>query len=40
MLDRARAVLDGGGDDELAEALRDLAETARRLARALEQQSD
>jgi hypothetical protein len=37
VLDRARAVLDGGDDQELAEALRDLAETASRLARAVEQ---
>jgi hypothetical protein len=36
-LDRARAVLDGGGDHELAQALRDLADTASRLARAVEQ---
>jgi excisionase family DNA binding protein len=40
VLDRARAVLDGGGDHELAEALRDLAETASRLARAVEQRPD
>jgi hypothetical protein len=37
VLDRARAVLDGGGDHELVEALRDLSETASRLARAVEQ---
>jgi excisionase family DNA binding protein len=40
VLDRARAVLDGGGDHELAEALRDLAEAASRLARAVEPRPD
>jgi hypothetical protein len=37
VLDRARAVLDEGDEQELVEALRDLAETASRLARAVEQ---
>jgi Helix-turn-helix domain len=37
VLDRARAGLDEGDNQELVEALRDLAETASRLARALEQ---
>ena len=37
VLDRARAVLDEGDNQELVEALRDLAETASRLARAVEQ---
>jgi excisionase family DNA binding protein len=36
VLDRVRAVLDEGDDQELVEALRDLAETASRLARAVE----
>jgi excisionase family DNA binding protein len=40
VLDHVRAVLDSGGDSELAEALRDLAETASRLARAVEQRPD
>jgi excisionase family DNA binding protein len=40
VLDRARAALDSGGDHELAEALRDLAETASRLARAVEQRTN
>src|ERR1035437_9051428 len=40
VLDRARAVLDGGGDHGLAEALRDLAEAASRLARAVEPRPD
>jgi excisionase family DNA binding protein len=39
-LDCARAALDGGGNHELAEALRDLADTASRLARAVEQRPD
>ena len=36
VLDRARAVLEGGGDPELAVALHDVADAAGRLGRALE----